>query len=116
MSDEFTCYDGNGLYPWYIIQQKEFYVNQLLSLPTHYIKLLQMNLLRLLPKILYTNGNAGFSDAFDLIWHCIMRKTIIENKQFNPKCNMDYLIENNNKMYNFDKQLGYDKLYKYLEI
>lgn len=115
MSDEFSCF-GDNLNPWYVIQQKEFYVNQLLSLPPEYIKLLQMNLLRLLPKILYTNGNAGFSDAFDLIWHCIMRKTSIENKQFNPKCNMDYLIKNHNNMYDFDKQLGYDKLYKYLSI
>ena len=115
MSDEFSCY-GDSLHPWYVVQQREFFVNQLLSLPPEYIRLLQMNLLRLIPKILYTNGNAGFADAFDLIWHCVMRKTSAENLQFNPGCDMDYLIENHKKMYDFDQQLGYDKLYKYLEI
>ena len=115
MSDEFSCY-GDSLHPWYVVEQREFFVNQLLSLPPEYIKLLQMNLLRLIPKILYTNGNAGFSDAFDLIWHCVMRKTSVENPQFNPGCDMDHLIENHKTMYDFDEQLGYDKLYKYLEI
>eukprot|EP01083_Nonionella_stella_P094767 265999_1 len=115
MTDEFDCY-GNGLYPWYVVQQREFYVNQLLSLPPEYIKLLQSNLLRLIPKILYTNGNAGFSDAFDVIWHCLMRKTSFANRHFNPECTTDYLVNNYDKMYDFDEMLGYDKLYQYLDI
>ena len=115
MSNEFDCY-GESVSPWYVVQQREFYVNQLLSLPPEYIKLLQSNLLRLIPKILYTNGNAGFSDAFDLIWHCLMRKISVENQDFNPGCNMKYLIENHHTMYDFDEQLGYDRLYQYLEI
>ena len=115
MSDEFDCY-GDALSPWYVVQQREFYINQLLSLPPEYIKLLQANLLRLIPKILYTDGNAGFADAYDLIWHCLMRKTSFENPHFNPQCDLNYLVENHDKMYDFDEILGYDKLYEYLEI
>lgn len=115
MSDEFDCY-GNDLYPWYVVQQREFYINQLLSLPPEYIEMLQANLLRIIPKILYTNGRAGFSDAYDLIWHCLLRKTSFENRHFNPDCNIAHLVANNERMYDFDAELGYDKLYEYLEI
>eukprot|EP01083_Nonionella_stella_P174302 603849_1 len=115
MTAEFECFAGN-LEPWYIVLQPEYYLKQLLSLPKEYIQLVRKNVLRLIPKILYTNGNAGFSDAFDVLLHCIMRKTSFENQIDNPGCTMEHVIKQRKKLYDFDKMLGYDKLYEYLEI
>ena len=55
ISAEFECSGGN-LHPWYIVVQPEYYIKQLMSLPNEYISLLRRNLLRMIPRILYTNG------------------------------------------------------------
>merc|ERR1712129_65394 len=113
MGSEFDCFANQQLQPWHVQMQREFYINQLLALPDQYVKLLQANLLRLIPKILYTNGNAGFADAFDVILHCLARKTSVE---MYADCDVEHLVANHEAMYDFDKVLGYDKLYKYLDI
>ena len=96
--------------------QPDYYIKQLMSLPEEYVLLLRRNLLRLIPKILYTNGEAGFADAFDVILHCLVRKTAFENQIDNKGCTMDDVVAQKQKLYDFDEVLGYDKLYKYLQI
>ena len=56
------------------------------------------------------------SDALDVLLHCIMRKTSFENEIDNPGCSMDDVVRQKQKLYDFDEQLGYDKLYEYLQI
>eukprot|EP00483_Globobulimina_turgida_P005741 UN05751 len=111
---EFECFVGNN-YPWYLVLRKEDYINQIMSLPQQYIRKLQNNIMRMIPKIIYTNGNSGFNDAFDVLMHCLIRKTAWENKIDYPECTIDKLIDSERK-YDLEKVLGYDKLYKYLEI
>ena len=101
MSAEFDCF-GASLEPWFVVLQPEYYLKQIMSLPSEYVRLLRRNLLRLIPKIIYTNGEAGFSDAFDVLLHCIMRKTSFENQIDNEGCTMDM------RFYDFDDILAYD--------
>ena len=115
MAAEFECFGGN-LDPWYLVLQPDYYIKQLMSLPEEYILLLRRNLLRMIPKILYTNGEAGFADAFDVVLHCIARKTSFENQIDNPGCTVHELVRQRDKLYDFDEMLGYDKLYEFLEI
>ena len=111
----FECFGGN-LTPWYVVLQPEYYMKQLMALPEEYVAALRRNLLRLIPKILYTNGEAGFSDAFDVLLHCLVRKTSFENQLDNPGCTVDELVRRQHRLYDFDEVLGYDKLYQYLDI
>ena len=112
---EFDCYKFGDNYPWYLVLRKERYIEELVSMPQIFIKKLQNNIMRMIPKIIYTSGNAGFNDAFDILIHCLIRKTSYENKLDNPKCTMEHIIQSDRK-YDLDIVLGYDKLYKYLEI
>eukprot|EP01083_Nonionella_stella_P283798 965938_1 len=111
---EFECFVGNN-YPWYLVLRKENYIQQLMSLPQQFVKQMQQNIKRMIPKIIYTNGDSGFPDAFDVLMHCLIRKTAWENKIDHPQCTIDNLV-GTERMYDLERVLGFDALYKYLEI
>ena len=112
---EFECFEFGKNNPWYLVVRREKYIQDLMALPDLFIEKLQNNIMRMIPKIIYTNGEAGFNDAFDILMHCLIRKTSFENKVDNPECTMDKLIQSERK-YDLETILEYDKLYKYLEI
>ena len=111
---EFECFVGQN-YPWYLVLMKENYIEKLMSLPEQYIKRLQHNIMRMIPKIIYTNGDAGFYDAFDILMHCLVRKTSWENLLNHPQCTLDKLVQSERK-YDLESILKYDKLYQFLDI
>ena len=113
MDNEFDCFGGNN-HPWYVVLNVDYYVKQLLSFSADYIELLQRNLRRMVPKIIYTNGEAGFNDAIDVVLACLLRKTAIENRIDNPQCTPKTLVDYD--WYDMDQLLGYDTLYQQLGI
>ena len=113
MTEEFDCY-GRELYPWYVVVQSGLYVKQLIGLSDEYISLMKKNILKLLPRIVYTNGNSGWNDAFDVILMCLLRKSRYQNIINDPNCNIDDMIKQ--EWWKITNVLGYDKLNDILGI
>ena len=47
--------------------------------------MLQANILKLIPKLVYTNGKAGFNDAFDTTLACLLRYSYYLNNKDTKK-------------------------------
>ncbi|ETO22279.1 exostosin family protein, partial [Reticulomyxa filosa] len=113
MMNEFECYTMSGnVQPWYVITHYDYYVKQLMALSPQYVHLLRRNILRMIPKFVYTDGTAGFHDAIDVLFACLVR---LSHHMSDPNnCTYDEMYKR--RWFDIDSMLGYQQLYPKLGI